>query len=299
MSKKFDADQTENDLGALLELRELIASELDPIGTQNQTDRALKPLTDGLGLDSPKEALVPSPPKSISANDGVKERLETARVVPGASALSPRVSHEVPNATPQTLDLRRRIEPREKGLAEVIAPKPEREERAALEETPAREFVSDQDLAPIPPPLPKTSLVRRMMSGLLDLIFVNSLFVLSFGLTLKLMSNGGPFNLDQVKTMDSQQMIRFAVLEYSTLWLAYFAIGLGVLDATFGMWVWGLRLNYPRESLGSILWKKSRRILASVVFFTGLAPLVLLVFRTRGKNLLDLLSGTTVYRTLG
>lgn len=275
-NQNLDRDQDgENEgLNALLELREFIATELDPIGSHNQLDRALKPLTDGLGLESP---LISSAPKPAEPKKETNTR----------SAISPQVYEE--DAPPA----------KENALANVIA-------RDQVEETEVRaESVVETHLeaAPsvvTPPPLPtKASSFRRIMAGLLDELFVLSLFVISFAMTLKVLTGGTSLTVETVKSVEGAVLIRFALLEYATLWLAYLSIGLGVLDSTFGMWVWGLRLGYPRESLGSVLSKKGIRIVLSFLFFATIAPVILLIFRSKGRNLIDLLSGTSVYRSLG
>jgi len=288
-----DTFEKGKDLSALLELRDFIASELDPIGTQNQLDRALKPLTDGLGLDSPKEALTaPAPRTSNLATDSVKEKVERAQPALGRSAISPTISDD--RSPSQALaDVIDRYEDLDSGPSEDSRPP-----RAATQTFAASQ--RDQGLeVTAPPPLPSASFFRRLMAGLLDEMFVLSLFVLSFGLTLKFLTGGGSITLDTLKTMESGILIRFAALEYASLWLAYFAIGVGVLDATFGMWVWGLRLFYPKERIGAVVWRKGARILFSFIFFAPVVPVVLLAFRAKGRNLLDLLSGTSLYRTLG
>lgn len=286
-----ETSDSQTDLVALLELRDFLATELDPIGTQNQIDRALKPLTDGLGLESPKDYLtnpqvVPTPVQSTTATDGAKEKFESPKIVQGRSAYSPAVSDDRPM-----------MESKEKGLAEVFdtyqAPSTETPRQTPPEET-------DPDLLPVaPPPLPKASFVRRFLAGLLDEVFILSLFVLAFGLTLKMLTGGGSVTLETVRGIDNNTVLRFALLEYATLWITYFAIGVGVLDSTFGMWVWGLRLSYPKDRIGAIVWRKGIRIIASFLFYAPILPVLLLGFRFRGRNLLDLLSGTTLYRTLG
>lgn len=296
MTKSKDTNDktpdSQNDLVALLELRDFLATELDPIGTQNQVDRALKPLTDGLGLESPKDALTnpqvtPASVQVTTATDGAKEKFETPKVVQGRSAYSPAVSDDRPTV----------VENKEKGLAEVFetyqAPESGSSTSTLAEET-------DPDLLPVaPPPLPKASFVRRFFAGLLDEVFILSLFVLAFGLTLKMLTGGSAVTLETVRGIDNNTVLRFALLEYATLWLAYFAIGVGVLDSTFGMWVWGLRLSYPKDRIGAVVWRKGIRIIASFLFYAPILPVLLLGFRFRGRNLLDLLSGTTLYRTLG
>jgi uncharacterized RDD family membrane protein YckC len=257
----------EMDLVSLLELREFIATELDPIGSHNQLDRALKPLTDGLGLDSPM----------ISSTKPAPE-------APPRSAIAPQV-YEEPAPTPPPVP----TAPREKVLADIISSES------------ANEVVySDDQLEPVPPPpLPgQATFFRRMMAGLLDEVFAISLFLIAFGVTLRTLNNGAGITLESIRSVESSILIQFAILEYSMIWLAYFTIGVGVLDSTFGMWVWGLRLNYPQERLGGVILRKGLRIVFSLLFFAPIAPVLLLAFRSKGRNLLDLLSGMTVYRTL-
>jgi len=88
--------------------------------------------------------------------------------------------------------------------------------------------------------------------------------------------------------------LRFIALEFITLWLAYFAICLGAMDMTLGMWAWGLRVGYNQGSKGLRKWL---RIVFSLAFLAPIVPSILLIFRYHGRNLLDGLSGTSLYRT--
>jgi hypothetical protein len=54
--------------------------------------------------------------------------------------------------------------------------------------------------------------------------------------------------------------VRIAIFEFSVLWLTYLAVGIGIFDRTFGMWVWGLHVQYGANSQDSVFLKKVFRI---------------------------------------
>jgi uncharacterized RDD family membrane protein YckC len=147
--------------------------------------------------------------------------------------------------------------------------------------------------------MPKASLWRRAFAAFVDEVFVLTLFSLALLMTLHLSTgmsaqlSGEPWS----KLQDSQ-FLRFAALEFTTLWLGYFAIGLGLLDMTFGMWVWGLRVSFGRDSEDSKFLAKLLRIVGSFVFYAPVVPLILLTLRRKGRNVLDAISGTWVYRSV-
>jgi len=290
-------------LSSLVELQRFLAEELEDFekgGGDQNFNRAFRPLTDGLGLESPrkKEApLIPSAKVTASNFDGlepdgpsafsVRGQLEDAEfgeldeselTVPKARAT---VSESVSNRVP-----------------EASAPSAEPTRLSAGAATAAATATYPETTPTMPPPMPKASWIRRVQGGLIDEIFVLTLWALALVITSNLLSGFSTgFSLSVFRDFSKPLFTRFVALEFATLWLCYFAIFFGVLDMTFGMWVWGLRLSYGDTSQDSVFAKKVSRILFSFFFFAPILPTLFLALRFNGKNLLDSLSGTHLYRT--
>ncbi len=149
----------------------------------------------------------------------------------------------------------------------------------------------------VPPPIPAASAFRRGLAGLLDAFFVMGLWCVGLVITSQILSvHQGTIVERLVADFSTPVFVRYAVLEYLALWLAYFALSLGVLDMSFGMWVWGLRVSYGQDGVRP--WaRKGLRILLSFLFYAPFFPVLLLPLRLRGRNLLDALSTTRLYRT--
>ncbi len=147
-----------------------------------------------------------------------------------------------------------------------------------------------------PPPLPSPSAVRRLFASLMDQMFVLTFFTFALVLTANLMDGFSTgFSLKVFQNFSNPAFVRLATLEFAVLWVLYFGIGVGVLDATFGMWVWGVRVSYgPKGDSGYAL-RKAMRVFWSVLFFAPVVPMFLLAIKRRGRNLLDTLSGSNLY----
>jgi len=284
-----DFSEEPGSLVALLELREFIASELDPSGLEDRSQRTVRPLTNGLGLESPRRAegtparaATPTRKPTPLATPSIKLKPEWVDPPPISAPLAdvPRPAFRAPEV--------------ERPLASVIAPTAPIA-AIAVETPPA---VSTEK-SPTPPPMPKASLFRRLCAAIIDELFVWSLFLLALGVTLKVLA--GPsfeFTLETLRKFPNPVLVRFGIMEFATLWLSYFAICVGVLDMTFGMWVWGLRITYGRENTENRFIRKVLRIVLSFFFYAPLLPLVLLGVQRKGRNLLDFFSGTTLYRSI-
>jgi uncharacterized RDD family membrane protein YckC len=129
---------------------------------------------------------------------------------------------------------------------------------------------------------------------------MDEMFVLTvFAVAIVVMSNfltgfSSGFSVKVFKSFTNPLFARFAMLQFAVLWAGYFAIGAGLFNATFGMWVWGMRISYgPADE--SYPLRKLMRIFWSVVFFAPIAPLLLLIPRRNGRNILDALSGSNLY----
>ena len=279
--------QVENDHN---ELRKLVEDEIGQENRQGATSFAFTPLTDGLGLNSPRkrepspgENMAPPQPVSRPSDLSGGARRITTFV---ASAPSPRVEKVTPpeeeierEALPQTeIQKASRAEP-ETSLTSIMSNQ-------------GREIERDEVL--VPPPLPRPSFMRRMLAAFVDELFILTLFSVSLVTTLKVQT--GTFQPQSGGAiLASAAFIRAAVLEFLALWLTYFSFCIGLLDMTFGMWVWNIRIGYGKPSSKFCTGKKLRRIGLSLLFYAPVVPLVVLVFRRKGRSLMDALSGTQVY----
>jgi len=149
-----------------------------------------------------------------------------------------------------------------------------------------------------PPPVPQPSFFRRLLAAVMDEIFIVSLWLLALTLTSNFLAGQSfGFSTQNLFNLQNPYFLQFALLEFVALWFCYLAVCIGAMDMTFGMWVWGVRVAYgdptsPRST------KKLMRILFSFLFYCPVIPLFLLLFRRKGRNLLDILSGTSVYRSV-
>ncbi len=269
---------------SLVDLQKFLANELadesDP-----SFHRAFTPLTDGLGLESPKKredlfAEAPLP-------DPVVEKKIEPPPLKVESVVGPPQSKEPQVMRAPKVDLDSdEMPPVDSLIADKIKP--------------ADIFPVEEKKEPvtapiaIPPPMPSVSFFRRLQAGIIDQILVLSLWAVAVGITSQILSKGeDPFLTRLLQDFSSPVFIRFALLEFLAVWLAYFAVCLGAMDMTLGMWVWGMRIGYGEGSKG---WKKWRRIVLSLGLVAPIFPSLFLVIRFHGRNLLDGLSGTSLYR---
>lgn len=273
-------------LVALLELRELLASELDRAEGPDPVQRAFQPITDGLGLESPRRQMPLTPPKVMKPTP--PPPVATKLIVDDA------LLEQLPEP-PAFPDKLRAKERREK-----VPPTPVRPVESSLANAFATGELESEfpETRTTPPPVPQPSVIRRALAAVIDEVFVLSLCFLALVLTLNLLRSASAPGASTLQQVQNPLFIRFAILEFATLWISYFAIGIGVLDMTFGMWVWGMRVTYGRENTDSVLIKKLLRVVLSFFFYAPIAPLILLAVQRKGKNLLDWLSGTTLYRSM-
>lgn len=239
----------------LQELQSFFGEMLELGATQPK--ESFKPLTDGLGLESPKrsvpvEATVAPSPKKVE---------------PPKRPLSP-----LPAPTPAP------------SYSSVVAAEPTPPKRP-----PALPISS-------PPPLPSVSLLKRISSVVLDQLFVQTLWAVALVITSNILSGFETgFSAEVFRSFSDPLFFRFAVLEFATLWLGYLALCLGITNMTFGMWVWGIRISYGNKTDENYGLRKLMRIFWSFVFFAPVLPSILLLFRKNERNILDGLSGSNVY----
>lgn len=266
----------------LLDLQEFLTSELIEQGTAYR--RAFIPITEGLGLDSPRniqpkiEMAPETPPQIVEPN--IK-----------AIVSEPQVS----NPAPSPLSNPNRIN--ENRLAEVMDSSPE---------TPAAQFFQTNSEAPQfeidsspnvqPPPLPRPSLFKRMLAGVIDQVFVLFIWTGMIVLTSNLLSDFSTgFSIDIITDFSQPRFQRVAVLEFAAAWLGYLGFSLLIFKRTFGMWVWSIGVSYGDKVEENYTLRKAMRIFWTFIFSAPIAPSILLVIRKNGRNILDVLSGTNVY----
>ena len=289
---------SETGLVALLELRELLAGELDRGEGTDPVQRTFQPITDGLGLESPKRREGRSAPKPLPPPPPKPEKLMKSATQPVKLIVDDALLPEPP-AFPE--QFRTREHRRETPESREQTPPTD---RASTTRSVNNTFFNSFDVEPepahkVPPQLPRPSFFRRLFSLIIDEVFVLTVCFLALVLTLNLLRGMAAHTPgDTYRQIQNPLFIRFAILEFATIWISYFAICIGVLDMTFGMWVWGLRVTYGKDATDSILIKKLMRIVLSFFFYAPVAPLLLLAPQRKGRNLLDWMTGTGLYRSV-
>jgi hypothetical protein len=245
--------------------------------------RRVVAVTPGLGLESPpkKVAPTPAPPKPAKADlekvaDVVPPRRPPLAAFDFEKLDKPPTQNRIPKIKDETT------------LASVM-------ESPMPTPTVFEEVVPERTRIVTPPPLPEVSPLRRVLAVVMDEMFVLTLFAVGLVITANLLSGfSSGFSIEVLKGFSNPLFFRFALLQFAVLWAGYFAISIGLFNTTFGMWVWGMRISFgsPDESYPL---RKLMRIFWSVVFFAPILPLVLLIYRRKGKNLLDVLSGSNLY----
>lgn len=151
-----------------------------------------------------------------------------------------------------------------------------------------------------PPPMPDAGAGRRLLAAVLDQAFILTLWGITLTITSAVLGGGIPTSFEGLAAGLRKEPVfwRFAILSFATLWLTHFAIGLGLVDRTFGMWVWGLKVRAFGNTDDSSFFRRLSRIVLSFFFYAPVAPALLLMPRYKGRNLLDWMTGTALYRTL-
>ncbi len=281
----------------LTDLQNFFADELDEMGGESQFGRAFRPLTEGLGLTGAPKKARPAPAPAAKAPAPTPTPRPARVPVPDATHFfdsfptetspplvpaAPRVERPVP---PESVPAAERAP-----MAETMAARKIQAEVARVAEAP--------QLAALPPPVPQASFFRRLLAGLVDQAFVLGMLGVVLLITSAVLSKeGGVLSEGLLTNFRHPAYVRFAILGFATLWMSYLVLGVGVLDMTFGMWVWGLRINYSSQSGDSRFARKLMRVLTSFILEACVLPSVLLVVRVRGRNLVDWLSGSYLYRT--
>ncbi|MBI1861464.1 MAG: RDD family protein [Deltaproteobacteria bacterium] len=283
----------------LRELQNLIAEELG----QSPSQHTFEPLTDGLGLTSPRKADVSTPLPPITQDMRAPLFDDPAELTPPPPPTPRAPIPSRPIEKMFTVPLpRMEVKPPPQPIAPAPTPKIEPESAPQPEPRkltlPLPSEAPPQKVArrePAPP-----GFARRFLAFVIDQVFVWTVWLFAVIVTLKaLMGQVGqsPLTVPSTGSFQDPIFLRFALMEFATIWLAYLAIGVGVVDMTFGMWVWGLRLRYFGDDEVRFA-KKALRVVMSFLFFAPIFPSLLLIFRRKGRNLLDLISGTGLCRDM-
>ncbi len=253
------------DLTTLVDLQKFLADEVAQ-GAEKGVDltRAFTPLTDGLGIHVSGTAR-----PAAGANKGGP----VAYVPPGVSAVT-----EFRSTTP--------MEKTKPATRLIVDPGVDTETARALDSFEYQEP---------PPPVPAATTGRRLLAGLVDQCFVLTAWLLAMAITSNAMSSGtGDLSSRFLREFGNPAFVRAAGLEFGMIWLGYLILSIGILEMTFGMWVWGLRVSFGETGR---FWKKVARIVMGMFFYPFVVPTALLLLRKDGRTLIDAVTQTDVYRT--
>jgi uncharacterized RDD family membrane protein YckC len=310
--------EAEQDLMTLVDLQRFLADELsESVDFSTDFSKSFTPLSEGLGIHQFKnrsaetlsrfpaelprvfqqpEFAMPPPPPPMSA---VEELLQDSRPT---RAASPAVERSAPPKVVARFVDESAIEEQFNSRSEApVASFRTQDSRLKQALNGSQDFKrslpeleSEAEFA-TPPPLPKVGLLRRSMAALMDQVFVGTLAVLTLIFVTNVLSSGSaPVSGKLLKEFTQPQFAKYLLAGFATLWFGYLSLSVGVLESTFGMWIWGMRINYGREQR---FIKKVARVGLSFLFLMPLLPGLILVFQRHGRNLIDSLSGTDVYRT--
>jgi uncharacterized RDD family membrane protein YckC len=286
----------------LTELQDFLSTELIEQGTAYR--RAFIPLTDGLGLESPKN-LTPkfkSPERQEThLNETSNNIIETINPPQPQEAL---IFHEEATITskkssPPPLKPENKIT--ENRLAEVMEPPPmpqtapsfDPEEKSVRLEV---DSVSDKQTTPQPPPLPRPSVFTRLLAGIIDHVFVIFIWTGMIVLTSNLMNDFATgFSIEVLTDFGQPKFLRMAVLEFAAAWFGYLGFSFLIAKRTFGMWVWAIGVSYGDKEEENYTMRKAMRIFWTFLFSAPIVPSIILAIQKNGRNILDVLSGTNVY----
>lgn len=244
-------------LTSLVDLQRFLRDEIGGgAGTDADLHRAFTPLTDGLGI----------------AQSGAVRAGRPTYVPPGVSAVT-----EFRSAEPFD--------------AEV----PVRAATRLFMESSVEEFPAADVVLESPPSFPPATLFRRFLAGFVDQCFVLTLLLVALAITSNALSGtSADLGTRFLKELSSPAFLKSAALEFSVVWLGYLAISFTLSEATFGMWVWGLRFNFGESKR---FWKKLARTVLGMFLYPFIVPTAVLIFQREGTNLVDAVTQSRVYRS--
>lgn len=302
----------EQDLMSLVDLQRFLAEELvDSVDITTDFSRSFTPLTDGLGIHSMK--IRPAEPLQRFPSELPRILQQESPERPEPESPIEEFLHESVNTPINRPEASRPTQQPVRRFVDESAVEDEFDDDTAA---PAASFrVKDQRLRKAlgelenqelpelenaktftePPPLPRASLVRRAMSAIMDQVFVWTLAILSVVFVTNVLSSDSTlFSAKMVKELAQPAFVKYIVAGFAALWLAYLTLTIGILEATFGMWIWGMKIHYGSEQRFT---KKFARVGLSLLCQVAILPGLLMVFQRDGKNLIDRLSGSQVLRT--
>lgn len=278
------------DYSVLFELQDFLEKEVKE-ASPGAFYRSFVPLTDGLGLESPDRSIEKTAPQKEVAPPATVQKVDRK---PEMSFLLDEpvfMSH----TTPVVVN-----EPTTSGVPVSDLLSHEGSLTSVMKEPevvrPQMTQATESPQVTAPPPIPQPSSLRRTLSAMIDLLFVLTFWAIALVITSNVYNGfSSGFTTNIFKDFANPVFLRFALLEFAAIWVCYFAVCVGLLDLTFGMWVWHIRVSFGHPSESNFWLRKLMRIIWSCFFFAPVAPLLLLAIRRKGKNLLDLLSGTHLY----
>ncbi len=243
-------------LTSLVDLQRFLRDEIGGgAGSDSDLHRAFTPLTDGLG---------------IAQSTGATRAGRATFAQPGVPAVT-----EFRSAEPLEAEM------------------PVRAATRLFMES-AEEQLADEVRLEAPPSFPAATLFRRFLAGFVDQCFVLTLLLLALAITSNALSGtSADLGTRFLRELSSPAFLKSAALEFGVVWLGYLALSFTISEATFGMWVWGLRFNFGESKR---FWKKLARTAMGMFFYPFVLPTALLVFQREGTNLVDALTQSRVYR---
>lgn len=269
------------DYSVLFELQDFLEKEVKE-ANPGAFYRSFVPLTEGLGLESPERSneaerlAAEAPPPPIQHK--IERKPEMHFLLDEPIIFNEPVNSGVPVAE---------ILQTEASLSSVMEPPP-----LKVEDKP--EVRPTAQVAP--PPIPQPTSLQRVLAAVIDHIFVVSFWAVALLITSSAFNGFSslvPANI--LKDFTNPIFQRFALLEFAAIWICYFAVCVGLLDLTFGMWVWHIRVSFGSKNDSNYWMRKMMRVVWSFFFYAPIVPMLLLTVRRKGRNLLDLLSGTHLY----
>ncbi len=298
-----------SDLMTLVELQKFLADELaGSVESTEDFSRAFLPLTDGLGLESPPKKEMPVAPRptvpkitlGLPIDFSPSEAQEETEKRPERNQLDA-LFDGPPGSEARQLEKAPPPAPRNESPAAI--PTESRSSAITDKREPATfarvgSFFPDTGELPQPPPVPQASVTRRALAGMADIFFVLTLWLVAVALTSTAMGGNAEGLLSRLpKDLLQHGILRYAMLEYTSIWLVYLIATVGLAHGTVGMWAWGMRVASGEPGESGRWLKKAVRAMVSFLFLAPLLFIPLLVIRIKGRNAIDLLSGTHVYRT--
>ncbi len=299
-SNRSNAEQQIH-VSSLLDLQDFLSVELIEQGTSYR--RAFVPLTEGLGLESPRN-LTPKieikETKLVSAETEIKASIEPSKAEEIRTLLEPATKpFKIEATTLRNIALMPKADNRsnENRLAEVMDSSPPTPEIHFFEsKVDPQKFEMKASNHTQPPPLPRPSVFKRLLASVIDQVFVLFIWTGMIILTSNLLNDFTTgFSIEIITDFGHPKFQRVAVLEFAAAWLGYLGFSLLIFKRTFGMWVWSLGMSYGDKREENYTLRKAMRIFWTFIFSAPIVPSVMLIIQKNGRNILDVLSGTNVY----